>query len=67
MRSHSDIPFAELASIAAPDIRAGLSDELILQRMTDTFGLARLRQATRARFLAAVDIARRENEKPDQQ
>ena len=63
LRSHSDIPFAELASIAAPDIRAGLSDELILQRMTDTFGLARLRQATRARFLAAVEIARREDEK----
>lgn len=67
MRSHSDIPFAELASIAAPDIRARLSDDLILQRMTDTFGLARLRQATRARFLAAVEIARRDNQKHDLQ
>ena len=67
MRSHSDIPFAELASIAAPDIRARLSDDLILQRMTDTFGLARLRQATRARSLAAVEIARRDNQKHDLQ
>jgi hypothetical protein len=61
LRGHSDIPFAELASIAAPDIQAGLTDEAILQRMTETFGLARLRQATRARFLAALEIARREN------
>ncbi len=67
LRGHSDIPFAELASIAAPDIRAGLADELILQRMTETFGLARLRQATRTRFLAAVEIARRENAKHDPQ
>lgn len=65
LRSHSDIPLAELASIAAPDIRAGLSDELILQRMTDTFGLARLRQATRTRFLAAVGLARRELKSAD--
>ena len=59
LRAHSDIPFAELASIAMPFIHSGLTEEAVLQMMADTFGLARLRQATRKRFLSAVEIATR--------
>lgn len=58
LRAHSDIPFAELASIALPFIRSGLTEEAVLQMMADTFGLARLRQATRKRFLSAVEMAK---------
>lgn len=38
LRSHSDIPLAELASIAVPFFTASLSDEEIIQKMADNFG-----------------------------
>jgi len=58
-RDHGDIPLIELASLAVPHLRAGkMSDEEILEHMRDRFGLARLREATRVRFVAAIDVAR---------
>lgn len=58
VRSHTDIPVAELASLAVPYIRVRLSDDDILYRMASHFQLGRLREPTRVRFQAAVDIAR---------
>ncbi len=59
LRSHTDTPLAELASLALPLIRVRLSDEVIIQEMADEFSLARLRQATRERFEAALLFAKR--------
>ncbi len=59
VRSHSDTPLAELASIALPFLQVSLSDEEIIQKMTEHFRLERLRRATRARFEAALVIAQR--------
>ncbi len=59
VRSHSDTPLAELASIASPFLRVQLSEEEIIQKMTEHFHLERLRQATRKRFEAALVIAKR--------
>lgn len=58
VRSHADTPIAELASLALPFIRVRLTDEDILYRMASHFQLERLREPTRRRFQAAVDIAR---------
>jgi Protein of unknown function (DUF3320) len=58
VRSHADTPIAELASLALPFIRVRLSDEDILYRMASQFQLGRLREPTRVRFQAAVDVAR---------
>ncbi|WP_375312819.1 DUF3320 domain-containing protein [Bradyrhizobium sp. A5] len=58
VRSHADTPIAELASLALPFIRVRLSDEAILYRMASHFQLGRLREPTRVRFQAAVDVAR---------
>ena len=59
VRSHADTPIAELASLALPFIRVRLADEDILYRMASHFQLGRLREPTRVRFQAAVDVARR--------
>jgi hypothetical protein len=59
VRSHADIPIAELASIAAPFVRLRMSDEDVLRRMADHFELGRLREATRGRFEEAVKFAQR--------
>ena len=58
VRSHGDVPVAELASLAVPFIRVRLSDDDILYRMADHFKLGRLREPTRVRFQMAVDLAR---------
>jgi len=58
-RSHADIPLAELASIALPFVHSSLSDEEIIQKMANNFELERIRQATRRRFVSALDIAKR--------
>ncbi len=58
VRSHGDVPIAELASLAVPFIRVRLSDDDILYRMADHFKLGRLREPTRVRFQMAVDLAR---------
>jgi hypothetical protein len=58
MRSHSDIPLAELASLAAPFARLRMNDEEVLRRMAEHFQLWRLREATRGRFEAALNLVR---------
>jgi hypothetical protein len=58
IRSHADVPIAELASLAVPYLRLKLVDADVLYRMADRFKLGRLREATRQRFQAAVDLAR---------
>ncbi len=59
LRSHADIPLAELASIALPFVNASLSDEEVIQKMAKNFELERIRQATRRRFVAALSLAKR--------
>ena len=58
MRSHSDIPLAELASLAAPFARLRMNDEEVLRWMVEHFQLGRLREATRGRFEAALKLGR---------
>jgi hypothetical protein len=58
VRSHTDTPVAELASLALPYIRVRLTDDDILYRMADHFRLGRLREATRIRFQSAINLAR---------
>lgn len=58
VRSHGDVPISELASLAAPFIRVGMSEDDILYRMADHFKLGRLREPTRVRFKLAVDLAK---------
>jgi hypothetical protein len=58
VRSHADIPIAELASLAAPFARLRMGDEEVLRRMAEHFQLGRLREATRVRFEAALNFAR---------
>jgi hypothetical protein len=58
VRSHADIPIAELASLATPFVRLRMSDEDVLRRMADHFRLGRLREATRSRFEQALKVAR---------
>jgi very-short-patch-repair endonuclease len=58
-RDHGDIPLVELASLTLPHLSAGrITEEEILERLRDHFGLARLREATRNRFVAAIGVAR---------
>ncbi|MBL8587941.1 MAG: DUF3320 domain-containing protein [Methylobacteriaceae bacterium] len=59
LRDHADIPVVELAGLALPHVAGSrLGDEEILERMRAHFGLARLREPTRLRFLAAIKVAR---------
>jgi hypothetical protein len=58
VRSHVDVPIAELASLAIPFLRLRLADEDVLYRMAERFELGRLREATRSRFQAAVHLAK---------
>jgi hypothetical protein len=57
IRQYADIPLTELASLALPFKRVGLSDDLIIERMGQHFGLGRIRAAARQRFQAAVGLA----------
>lgn len=57
-RSHRDIPLIELASLARPLITSGVSDADSLSYMTMKLGMARLREHTRLRFVAAINMAR---------
>ena len=59
VRSHTDTPVAELASLALPYIRVRLADDDILYRMASHFQLGRLREPTRVRFQSAIDLARK--------
>jgi len=58
IRSHADIPIAELASLAAPFVRLRMSNEDVLRRMADHFQLGRLREGTRHRFEEALKLTR---------
>jgi very-short-patch-repair endonuclease len=58
VRSHTDTPVAELASLALPYIRVRLSDDDILYKMASHFQLGRLREPTRVRFQSAINLAR---------
>jgi hypothetical protein len=58
VRSHTDTPVAELASLAMPFIRVRLADDDILYRMANHFQLGRLREPTRVRFQSAINLAR---------
>jgi very-short-patch-repair endonuclease len=58
VRAHTDIPIAELASLALPFVRLRMDDEVVLRKLAETFVLDRLREATRARFQEAVALAR---------
>jgi hypothetical protein len=58
IRSHADIPIAELASLALPFVHAGMDSGLILRKMTAHFGLTRLRESTRIRFQKAISFAK---------
>ena len=59
VRGHEDVPLTELAAIAVPFIRLRMDDEFVLRKMAEQFALGRLREATRARFEEAVQIARK--------
>jgi Protein of unknown function (DUF3320) len=59
VKSHSDTPLVELASIALPFLQVSLSEEEIIQKMTEHFRLERLRRAARERLESALRIARR--------
>jgi hypothetical protein len=58
IRSQTDIPVAELASLALPFVRFLKDDDRVLYSMADHFKLGRLREATRRRFQAAIELAR---------
>ncbi|CAL8969045.1 ATP-dependent RecD-like DNA helicase [Rhodoplanes serenus] len=58
-RTYNDIPLVELASLASPLLARRKDDEEILDHMRNFFGLERLREAARARFEAAIRLARR--------
>ncbi|TGS46253.1 DUF3320 domain-containing protein [Mesorhizobium sp. M8A.F.Ca.ET.181.01.1.1] len=57
-RSHSDTPLAELASLASPYLRVRLSDDQVIEKLAEQFGLQRIRAATRERFESAIAIAK---------
>jgi very-short-patch-repair endonuclease len=58
VRSHLDVPIAELASLAVPFVRLRMSDEEVVRRLADYFQLGRLREGARARFEKASSVAR---------
>jgi hypothetical protein len=57
IRSHLDVPIAELASLALPFVRLRMSDEEVIRRLADVFQLGRLREGARARFEKALAVA----------
>jgi hypothetical protein len=58
VRSHLDVPVAELASLALPFVRLRLSDEEVIRRLADHFQLGRrLREGARTRFEMALAVA----------
>ena len=57
VRSHLDVPIAELASLALPFVRLRMSDEEVIRRLADHFQLGRLREGARTRFEMALTVA----------
>ena len=62
VRDHFDIPFPELASLAAPLVSRKRDTEQIVTHMKNQFGLGRLREGARLRFEAAIKIAREQEQ-----
>ena len=60
IRSHLDVPIAELASLALPFVRLRMSNEEVIRRLADHFQLGRLREAARARFEKALGVAQQQ-------
>ena len=58
VRSHGDVPIAELASLATPFLRRALSDDAIVRKMAERLRLGRTRATVRKRFLEALEFAR---------
>ena len=58
VRSHGDVPIAELASLATPYLRQALSDDTIVRKMAERLRLGRVRATVRNRLLAALEFAR---------
>jgi len=59
VRSHGDIPIHELASLATRFAADGDDDETVIRLMAEKFGLSRIKQGTRMRFEAALELAKR--------
>ena len=57
VRSHLDVPIAELASLALPFVRLRMSDEEVIRRLADHFQLGRLREGARTRFEKTLTVA----------
>ena len=58
VRNHEDTPVEELAAIALPFLRLRMSEEEVLRKIAEEFGLGSLREVTRLRFMKALEIAR---------
>lgn len=58
VRSHLDVPIAELAGLALPYVKLRMSEEETVRKLADFFDLGRLRESARSRFEAAVKMAR---------
>ena len=58
VRDHSDIPLVEFASLALSYLDEGADTEEAVRRLANFIGLGRLREATRQRLEAAVDLAK---------
>ena len=56
-RDLASIPLVELASLARKFLVLGVDDETVMQTMKDHFGLGRLREATRKRLGACINLA----------
>ena len=59
VREHTDVPMAELASLAVPFLRLKMSDEVVIRKLADFFSLGRLRESTRKRFKDVVELAKK--------
>jgi hypothetical protein len=58
VRTHGDIPIHELASLAANLASDEDDEEVVIRLMAEKFGLSRIKQGTRARFEAALRLAK---------
>jgi hypothetical protein len=58
VRTHGDIPIHELASLAATLATDENDAETVIRLMAEKFGLSRIKQGTRARFEAALRLAK---------
>ena len=58
VRTHGDIPIHELASLAASLASDEDDEEVVIRLMAEKFGLSRIKQGTRARFEAALRLAK---------